>query len=259
MSSTENDSQRDNWSDHWLAYSDTASQNPAQDLRHRIILTTLERISSSIGLLLDIGSGQGDFLQKVSTHRLARELVGFELSKTGVNIAKDKVPEGNFFQVDMFNPPEEINKYFNSSDVVVCSDVIEHVDDPQEFLLRVRSFLKIGGYLLVTVPGGPMSAFDHHIGHRIHYDKLKIRQVLEEAGFSVVKIQLAGFPFFNLYRLAIILRGKKLISDVSTEPGEDKPNTVALFVMSIFGMLFKFNLSDFPLGWQVFAIARRIN
>ena len=36
--------------------------------------------------------------------------------------------------------------------------------------------------LVVTVPGGPMSAFDHHIGHRRHYDIPDLTALLEGRG-----------------------------------------------------------------------------
>lgn len=259
MTTSENKAERDNWTDHWTAYSDTANQNPAQELRHSTIISVIENISSDIESIIDIGSGQGDFLKKVSKKRLANELIGFELSATGVDISKEKVPEGKFYQVDMFNPPDVITDYIESFDVAVCSDVIEHVDNPVDFLKRASSYIKTGGRLIITVPGGPMSAFDHHIGHRMHYDQFTIRHVLESAGFSVDKIQLLGFPFFNLYRLAVILRGKKLITDVSSEEGGDSPNTIALIMMKMFGILFKFNLSDSKFGWQVFAVARKVD
>ena len=57
---------------------------------------------------------------------------------------------------------------------------------------------------VVTVPGGPMSAFDRHIGHRRHFSPDDLRAVLLAAGFQVERTTGVGFPFFNLYRLVAI-------------------------------------------------------
>ena len=100
---------------------------------------------------------------------------------------------------DIFAPPASLNEFTNWATHAVCSEVLEHVDDPVAFLKRARDYLAPGARLIVTVPGGPMSAFDRHIGHRQHFDRLKIRSMLEQAGYSVERTYLAGFPFFNLY------------------------------------------------------------
>jgi hypothetical protein len=108
----------------------------------------------------------------------------------------------------------------------------------------------------VTVPGGPMSAFDRHIGHRQHFDRRKIRSILEQAGYSVERTYLTGFPFFNLYRLLVIARGKRLACDVETKSA-GKSSGLARFVMKVFRVLFHANLLDSPFGWQVVATARK--
>ena len=176
-----------------------------------------------------------------------RRCVGFELSQVGVNISRAKIPTATFHQVDLFAPPAEVSCLENQADVVVCSEVIEHVDDPVGFCHRIRSYLKPGGQLLVTVPGGPMSAFDHFIGHRSHYTS--IARVLDAAGFKVEAVKLAGFPFFNLYRLVIILLGKRLISNVKSGGERSRAGTWASLAIALFRILFQFNLANFSLGW----------
>ena len=60
---------------------------------------------------------------------------------------------------------------------------------------------------------------DRHIGHRRHFTPADLAQVLGAAGFTVETATGAGFPFFNLYRLTVILRGARLKDDASGEPG----------------------------------------
>ncbi len=140
----------------------------------------------------------------------------------------------------------------------VCSEVLEHVDDPAAFLKQAASYMAPDAKLIVTVPGGPMSDFDRHIGHRQHFDRRKIRALLEQAGYAVERIYLAGFPFFNLYRLLVIARGRRLAQDVETQSSGISSGAASL-MMKLFRLLFRFNLRDSPFGWQVVAVARKIS
>jgi SAM-dependent methyltransferase len=138
----------------------------------------------------------------------------------------------------------------------VCSEVLEHVDDPVVFLRHAQEYLAPGAQLIVTVPGGPISAFDREIGHRQHFNRSQIRSLLEQAGYSVERTYLAGFPFFNLYRLLVIMRGARLARDIeSTAAGQ--PSGLLRFAMKVFRVLFHANLLDSPFGWQVVATARK--
>jgi len=65
----------------------------------------------------------------------------------------------------------------------------------------------------------------------------------------------AGFPFFNLYRMAVIARGKRLVTDVQSG-SHGASNWLARAVMAIFRPLFSLNLLNSPWGWQTVAVAR---
>ncbi|GEM_PF-381154 len=242
----------DNWSSNWTDYAQVATKNPAQWMRHKFLLDQILDLNMKCNLLLDIGSGQGDFLKKAVQSCVALEYVGFEMSEIGVEISQRKVPSALFYQVDLYFPPEIVNIYASKADIVVCSEVIEHVDDPIDFCIRIKDYLRPGGKLLLTVPGGPMSSFDKHIGHRSHFNRSSITKILCAAGFHIDNIMMIGFPFFNLYRLIIILRGKHLISDVQDQSSKIMLSRfVANLVMSCFHFLFLLNLADSPYGWQL--------
>src|ERR1700739_3586481 len=134
--------ERDEWSKHWESYADIASDNPAQGMRHKLILVAISRMPEKINLLLDVGSGQGDFLKLAASSHIAGELVGFELSKAGAAISQAKLPGAAFIEADLLNPPERLREYAGRADVAVCSEVIEHVDDPVGFLRSVRNYIK---------------------------------------------------------------------------------------------------------------------
>jgi trans-aconitate methyltransferase len=246
----------DDWEEHWRRYDEAARRNPAQQMRHRLVLRLLRPRMTRNVRLLDIGSGQGDLLARIHTAFPDATLAGVELSERGVAVSRRKVPAANFLVADLFQPPATLAEYRNWATLAVCSEVLEHVDSPADLLRAARSLLADNGTLVVTVPGGPMSAFDRHIGHRQHFTRASIQQVLEQAGFTVERICRAGFPFFNLYRLVVIARGERLSADVdATHTGISA--ALASLVMTAFRCLLRLILLDSPFGWQVLAIARK--
>ncbi|MBK6696390.1 MAG: class I SAM-dependent methyltransferase [Myxococcales bacterium] len=255
------DEQRDDWNDHWDRYAESASLNPAQTMRHELILDALRSGGARIptARLLDVGSGQGDFLVRANQSGLANEYAGFELSASGIRIASAKVPGAKFVRVDLYNPPPEAEAFKGWATAAVCSDVIEHVDDPVAFLRALKGYLAPDARLVLTVPGGPRSAFDVHIGHRRHYTRELARDTLQSAGFDVESVNMAGFPFFNAYRLLVILRGKKLVKDVESGEMGKGGSGLAKLVMGAFDGLFPYNARDSRFGWQVVAVARPRN
>jgi SAM-dependent methyltransferase len=244
------------WHAHWRSSDKASTQNPGQQMRYQIAARWLVEARSGAARFLDIGSGQGDLMQKVMPLLPDAEFLGVELSESGVDASRRKAPGATFIAADLFRPPEALEPFKGWASHAVCSEVLEHVDDPVGFLRCAQAYLKPGARLLVTVPGGPMSAFDRHIGHRQHFTRDSIRTVLEQAGFIVNGVRMAGFPFFNLYRLAVIARGEKLAGDVRAE-GTGIASRLAEAVMAVFRFLFWFNVSDSTLGWQVVAVAQK--
>lgn len=249
---------RDNWDVHWSQYAAAATQNPAQAMRHTIIERLLSEDRSSARMrVLDLGSGQGDLARKIKLALPEAEFIGFDLSETAVAIARRNVPAAIFLMADILRPPAELEEKFAGWGThAVCCEVLEHLDDPVSFLKRATSYLASGARIIVTVPSGPVSAFDRQIGHRQHFNRAKIRATLQEAGYCVDRTYLAGFPFFNLYRLVVIARGKRLTRDIESSGGR-KPSKLAGIVMKLFAFLFRANLPDSPFGWQVVATARK--
>lgn len=246
----------DNWETHWQRYADSASLNPAQAYRRVISLDLLGLSDGS--KLLDIGSGQGDFARMVfERHPVGIAYRGLELSASAVAMSREKAPQGEFLACDLLENPPELDGWAGWATHALCSEVLEHVDDPVSLLRTASTCLSSGGRLVVTVPGGPMSAFDRHIGHRTHYTVESLRQVMDASGFEPLEVIGAGWPFFNLYRLTVIARGERLITDVeSAGPGREVSGAAKL-AMGVFGFFFRMNVLRSPWGWQMIAVGKK--
>jgi SAM-dependent methyltransferase len=256
MKSLQTQVPHDDWEQHWAVYSDGAERNPAQHFRRQLICKLLTAHGcSDASRILDLGSGQGDLAKDLRAAFPKAEIAGIELSAVGLAIASAKVPDARFFQRDLLEPASALAPARSWARYAVCSEVLEHLDNPGLFLAHASEYLAPEGTLVVTVPGGPMSQFDRYIGHRHHYNPQTLRSLLEDNGFTVELATTAGFPFFNLYRSVVILRGSCLITDVNTK-SRGLTSLLARVVMALFRPLFALNLFGGSLGWQIVAVAR---
>lgn len=245
------------WDAYWEEYAASAALNPAQAYRRKLIFDRLEARPESAPRVLDLGSGTGDLARALALALPRAEICGVDLSESAVRIATRKVPRARFFQKDFTRPigpgDEHLAPLRRWATHAVCSEVLEHVDDPAAVLRNVRPLFAPGCRVLVTVPAGPMSAFDRYIGHRRHFDRGRLAQTLRDAGLHVETVRGAGFPFFNLYRMVVVARGSRLVDDAAGLEGGDLP-LLARAVMRGFSWLFPMNRDGGTLGWQLVAV-----
>jgi SAM-dependent methyltransferase len=245
----------DDWDAHWAQLGATARLNPAQRYRRQLCLSLLERRGTP-RRLLDVGSGTGEFLGAAGERWPGIEMIGLEMSRAGVEQAAKTFPSATFLVADLLAGPGEIGDRRGWATHAVCCEVLEHVDDPVALVRSARQWLAHGARVVVTVPGGPMSAYDRHIGHRRHFTPSTLRDVLEDAGLEVVLTLRAGFPWFNVYRGLVILAGERLVSEADVRTGGGAAGRVLNAAMLGFRPLFATNLPRSPFGWQMVAVAR---
>lgn len=246
---------RDEWDLHWTAYGSANARNPAQEYRQRLLCELLERHGTP-RRLLDIGSGTGEFICLAAARWPSAELLGVELSRRAVEQSRLKVPSATFLARDLIEDQRVAERPAWATHAV-CSEVLEHVGDPVALLRHAREWMAPGCWLVVTVPGGPMSAFDRHIGHRRHFTTTDLGQLVAEAGLEVHELLAAGFPFFNLYRCVVIARGRRLVTDVTEESAGTASGRAASLAMAAFRPLFLLNRAHSRFGWQTACIARQ--
>ena len=259
-SNTDVSPDEDDWDDHWTTFGDPALGNPANDYRNRLILHLLGTPDRD-ATILDIGKGQGQLGILLRTNYPDTRVVGIEYSSEGVRRATLAARSAGlgalFVQRDLLKPApdgpllDEVPKV----SLAVCSEVIEHVDDPELLLRNAASYLDPDCRVMITVPGGPRSALDRYIGHRMHYTPATLRSLLERSGFVVERTERAGFPFFNLYRLLIVARGRQLIEDVKATTAV-RPSKLQTVITWFFDLTFHWNLDRSPFGWQIVGVAR---
>lgn len=123
------------------------------------------------GVSLDVGCGIGDML------KFRSNMIGVDINPVNVNYCKDQGLNCFVMQSGLlpFQP--------NSFDSVLLDNVLEHVEGPEDLIAEVNRVLRLGGILLVGVPGvkGYLSDPDH----KFFYDEKALKLLVEEHGFLI--------------------------------------------------------------------------
>lgn len=152
--------------------------------------------------LLDIGCGVGT-LSLFFAHKGA-EVHGLDISKRAISIANVAADSIGIKNVSFSS--SKLKKGNNSYDVVICSEVLEHIENEEEFLALIFSHLKCGGTLFISVPSsenvlyklGFYKKFDEEVGHLRRYNKTKLLSLLRRHGFETLATQEVEGPLRNL-------------------------------------------------------------
>lgn len=164
-------------------------ENPDETIRNHELRGIVEAVRSIVGSLeskswLDFGCGNGGLVRYLSGEaREARLVAGFEEGWIA--------DEARRRQINILSE-SELGRLKGSFDVVSAIEVLEHVLDPVETLLRIRELLKPGGLFFYTT--GNSAPFrknlfewryvipEIHIGY---FNPKSMSVALEKAGFFV--------------------------------------------------------------------------
>jgi len=108
-----------------------------------------------------------------------------------------------------------------SADLVLCQNVLEHIDDERGAVADMAAALKPGGRLLLLVPAGPrlFGPLDEVYGHHRRYTREHLRDVFSSSGLEIEDLypfNLLGVPGWWVSNL----RGKRSISPGSVRAYE---------------------------------------
>ncbi|EAK9939959.1 class I SAM-dependent methyltransferase [Campylobacter lari] len=156
---------------------------------------------------LEIGPGHGEFFVKALRSQKFKKYFGIDISPISCQMSKDMV-ENQFGTIN--TRCEFICKDFtkcdfnNKADLVVMGEVLEHVEQPLQFIKDVKALLNDNGEIFATIPiNAP--AIDH-IYLFSHPDEVK--ELLNKAGLKIKKCE---YFTANNYSLEKALKTKNAI------------------------------------------------
>ncbi|MFM2268545.1 MAG: hypothetical protein RL757_1986 [Bacteroidota bacterium] len=128
-----------------------------------------------VGDIIDVGCGQKPYKEFFKYEKY----IGIEVEQEGHTHENE--------DVDIFYDGKHIPFADNHFDSAICSQVLEHVFHPDDFLQEIRRVLKPDGCLLLTVP----FVWDEHEQpyDYARYSSFGLRFLLEKNGFEVIEHQ----------------------------------------------------------------------
>lgn len=151
--------------------------------------------------VLEIGCNTGEFSWLLNKNYNI-SIDGIDINAHAIEIAKKKYPDINFRVMDFFDLEGEY-------DVIYMQHVIEHIENPEKALLKLKSLLKSGGKLILTCPNNwayvsksicwlMNKKFCYDPTHIHEFNPKELVSIVEEAGFNRLKLLTRpGFPFVH--------------------------------------------------------------
>jgi len=194
-----------NYDDIWKKkWGDMQEFGPIHRHTRRITLNILKKIK--FNTVLDAGCGIGFMLNCIKKYFNPVSLTGIDISEEAINICKSIYPNYIFYVKDL--QKESLNQKF---DLIICMDVIEHIENDSEFLKNISSMCN--KYFLISTLLGRMRNFEKSIGHFRNYNKDELVRLLESQGFKIKFLRRWGFPLYSpLYRNFLDKPGSEKIS-----------------------------------------------
>lgn len=143
--------------------------------------------------VLDLGSGYGDMSNKLA--EFAKKVVGVDYVKENVEIAKSKHAKYNleFIYGDAFDYLESCNEKF---DVIILSHILEHIDEPLDFLKKCVPHAK---KIFIELPDYDKTYLNHYrtqLNNKIQYtdadhvwefDREELFELIKNCGLKVIE------------------------------------------------------------------------
>jgi len=163
------------------------------------------------GSLLDVGSGSGHFL--IEMKDAGWDVKGIEINKKAREYFVTRSG------IDVI-PPSEISKFSSGSfDCITMWHVLEHFENPFEYMVHIKRMLKPEGLLIVALPNFNSSDAGHYREywaaydvprHLWHFNPQTFRVFTEKNGFEIKTISRLPLDVFYISMLSEKYKGTKL-------------------------------------------------
>ena len=155
----------------------TAYSRPLNVVRIQTISDMVNRIGNGLSVL-DVGCGNGDISDIIS--KMGNHVMSVDLPPMTILAHKRRVSSV------VTGDAEQLAFVSNSLDIVLASEVVEHLWNPDNFFHEAHRVLKTNGYLIVETPEGKESL--RYDSHR-HFFTVECLEQMLDASFSVREVK----------------------------------------------------------------------
>ena len=182
-------------------YKKHTHRNPIQRLllwnffRNLVDFTQAKTVDS----ILDVVCGEGFTLNSLKENGIGKRLEGIEYLQAAIDLGKKTYPDIKIIKCTIYELPYKDNSF----DLVLCTEVLEHLESPEKALKELVRVSK--KYLVISVPNEPFfmlaqlvrgknwSRFGNDIEHINHWTVFGFPQFAKKN--AKVHILAKRFPF----------------------------------------------------------------
>jgi 2-polyprenyl-3-methyl-5-hydroxy-6-metoxy-1,4-benzoquinol methylase len=235
----------------WSKFERNAAKHPANLYRYDQIADQITQQVLKLGCIVDLGCGNGSLLKRLKGIFPKARLVGVDSSLQIISRNQLHADGIEYMQADLQdfkNHPLE-----GIADVVICSEVIEHMPLPYPTFGAAYAILRRGGLFILSTQGGKRRRHDIELlGHLQHFSLPELQDKVKEAGFVIDRAWACGWPVLDAQKVA----ASAFLGKVSEELASDKEPSVAFDVAcALVGIGLRF--SSKSKGPQLFVVARK--
>lgn len=161
------------------------------------VISELKKIK--FNSLVDVGCGDGRFINKLNKDIPNKYLLGIDYSENAISLAKAMNSNLDFVCADITE-----NDFNNKYDAMTLIETLEHIplDSVDNFIKSISKLIKQNGYLIITVPSDNCGLDSHHFQN---FNKKLLESYLNKY-----------FKIENLYFLNKFSRTVTMISKILT-------------------------------------------
>jgi len=163
----------------------TAFREEADGVREKLTREIVDALESRIdgdANIVDIGCGVGDLLAEIRKRKPGVAISGLDFSQKAVETAAVAFADGNFVQHVIDRTLPYASAQF---DVVLCTDVLEHLERPKSIAAELVRICRPGGVVGIVVPDGDVDQF---FGHYWFWNEDSLYQLLVDWNPQVIRL-----------------------------------------------------------------------
>ena len=152
------------------------------------------RTCGEIRNILDVGCGEGFSLALIQKSGIQAKLSGVDASQESLALGKKEFPHLDLSYGDIYSLKAKDASY----DLVLCTEVLEHLKNPEKALRELRRVSR--KYAIISVPHEPwfmlanflrgkyLSRWGNHPEHINHWSKQAIVRLLISEGYTILRV-----------------------------------------------------------------------
>ena len=154
------------------------------------MLERAARESQGVRRVFNAGAGEGSYtpllLKLPGVERLVESDFGYR-----VQAPRRRDPRQIFFCSSLVSIPMASQ----TIDLVLCTEVLEHIEEHEQALDEIMRVMAPGGRLVITVPTPPAIPDPAHV--REGYRPEELTAMLTQRGFEIVEVRFCMYVFFR--------------------------------------------------------------